>query len=188
VWWTRLEGDLGFESVPGTDEELAIAVLQGGDAIVAGHHRGPELGIGGAAVDAKGPRDVFVARLDARTGQARWLRSFGGEGRLETGGLAIGSGDEIVITGMLETDVDFGEGRLSSAGEWDVFAASLSAGGELRWAHLFGGEATESSPGVATAPDATIVVTAAFVPPLSVSGVALPAQAAPAGFVLELRP
>lgn len=84
-----------------------------------------------------GPSDGFfhVVRLDP-DGNTQWNRPLTGlRGVLD---LAHDSGGGLLVTGVLEGTVDFGNGALSSAGR-DGFVAKYDAqSGELNWVRLIG--------------------------------------------------
>jgi hypothetical protein len=72
-----------------------------------------------------------------------------------------GSGD-VLVTGQFTGSVDFGTGRLTTAGGNDVFVARYSAAGAPLWARRFGGLITDVGSGVAVDGSGNVLVTGYF--------------------------
>jgi hypothetical protein len=92
-----------------------------------------------------GARDMFLAAYDHR-GRLRWARRAGGPG-MDGGGytkVGVDGLGNVYVTGDYDEGATFGEGEagettLSSEGGGDVFVASYSRDGTLRWARGAGG-------------------------------------------------
>jgi len=139
-WLALLGGD-------STDEAIAAAVDVAGDVIVTGYFRAVAR-FGPVRLTTAGTRDVFVAKLDGRTGAVKWATSAGG--RLQELGtaLAVGRGGEIYLTGLMDTDPAgggsrFGHTTLHGSGLDDIFVARLGPDGAWRWARSVGGDGRE---------------------------------------------
>jgi hypothetical protein len=92
---------------------------------------------GGGPLENAGLTDVFVAKFDPE-GRHVWSKRFGDGAEQEAGGVAIGPGGSVILVGSFEGAIDFGGGRLRSAGSDDVFVAVLDADGKHRWSKGFG--------------------------------------------------
>ena len=85
------------------------------------------LNIGGSNLAGGGERDLVVGLYDAANGNHVWSRLFGSAGDQVYGGIAISSGDNVVITGRFAGTLDFGGGVMTAAGATDVYLAELAA-------------------------------------------------------------
>ncbi|WP_163870635.1 hypothetical protein [Myxococcus eversor] len=99
---------------------------------------------------SSGDGDVFVTSLDG-AGQHRWSRSFGGPGFDWGYDVDVDFEGNAVVTGAFSTSIDFGEGRLTSAGGDDIFVAKLGGDGVTRWGRAFGDVGNQSALRVASA-------------------------------------
>lgn len=75
-----------------------LAALPDGDIIAVGSVTGTVFFGGGQTVDSRGNRDAVVLRL-APSGDVRWARGWGGEGRDEFTGVVVTAGGDIVVGG-----------------------------------------------------------------------------------------
>jgi len=120
---------------PGDDYGFGIDVADQGALIVAGRFQ-DTIEVGGSLVSAGGT-DIYLARLDA-AGLPDWSRSFGGAGDDEVHDLRVQAGGEIVLVGAMSGELDLGGEPLVSAGERDMFVATLSGAGEHLWSSRHG--------------------------------------------------
>lgn len=145
------------------DEGRAIALDRAGDVYVGGTFTGDSVRCGAIRLRCHGANEVFVAKLDGRTGEWRWAQRAGGLGTEVLCGLAADRLGRVVIGGTFDGDsARFGPVRLTNAGGArrapTVFLASLEgASGQWRWAAAGGCEvrpealAVDGSGGVALA-------------------------------------
>lgn len=93
---------------------------------------------GGRTEDSAGAQKAFVVSLDA-VGARRWLRAWGTAGRPgnTSGGLPIAGGN-VFLTGSAWVGQDLGGGPLPGTTISFLAAAYGTAGGEYRWAKVFG--------------------------------------------------
>ncbi len=77
---------------------------------------------------------------------------FGGPGQQMARHLALGDDGALVLAGNFDDEIDFGAGPLAHHGGSDVFLASFSQAGTLRWSRSFGGDGFDE--GIAVAADA----------------------------------
>jgi len=67
----------------------------------------------GNALISKGGKDIYLAKLDP-AGNSIWMKSFGGPGNDESGGLIITEKQELVLTGTVRNDPDFNDTLIAS--------------------------------------------------------------------------
>ncbi len=99
--------------------------------------------------------DAFVASTDG-LGALRWVRGFGGTERDHAQAVAVDSAGNVYVTGYVAGGpVDFGGITRTPTGPRaeDVFVASYTNTGTLRWAEVFGGGTDDA--GLALAVDAS---------------------------------
>lgn len=136
VWAHRLGG-------PGTQEPQSILAISNGmpsrGIYLAGyHHNDSPMSMGGMAIvedQAQGQlclakrQCLFLMKWN-ENGKTVWAREFGADetGKNPTVRLAADT-DSLWMAATRASDVDFGLGTLSSAGEQDVFVAKFSLGG-----------------------------------------------------------
>jgi len=126
--WNKRFGDFNYQ------QSSAIAVDAVGNIVISGDFWG-ELDFGGGALPCPGspgnPR-AFVAKLDAH-GRHLWSRCFGDGGQQQIGGLAVGPGGDVFITGYFAGTIDFGDGPVEAEGVSDLFVARLDSRGRAEW-------------------------------------------------------
>jgi hypothetical protein len=138
----RLDGDTGAHvfsrQIGGSDDDygFGVDVDKSGNIIIAGRF-GKSISIGGTLSSAGGT-DLYVAALTA-DGKSKWRESFGGSGDEEAHDLVISpKTGEIVVLGAMEGTVNFGAGKLTSAGARDIFVLGLDSDGDALWSANYG--------------------------------------------------
>ena len=126
VWPTGAGGN-------GDDIVTASTVGPSGHVFVVGTFSGEAVFGGGTAVNARGTRDIFVARYTA-SGNLVWVRRAGGNQADRATGIVTDSAGNVYITGSFINAADFGSIEVSSASlEDDIFVAKLNGAGDWRW-------------------------------------------------------
>lgn len=132
----------------------ALATLDGGDVVVGG-----EIIAGTLELDTLGGRarigeGGFVLRWSPTENAVRWALSIQGEsGSGRVRGLAAAV-DDVFVTGTFAGTLALaGAAPVSSAGERDLFVASLSADGEVRWVGRIGADGDDEGAEIAVSPD-----------------------------------
>ena len=187
-WIHRLKGDIR-NAAGGVDLTTTIEVISvaDGDLIVSGPFRG-ELDLLDPHESVDGAQDIFIARLDGSTGEPIRVSTFGGRGDDRPVALVPDGAGRFLVAGRFLEAIDFGDGLLLSAGT-DLFAASFTIEGELRWSQRCGGVGRERFPSAAVAASGDVYISGAFVPPMSINGEELPDPGGDHGlFLLHLRP
>ncbi|MFO0271034.1 MAG: hypothetical protein ACK53W_10935 [Gemmatimonadota bacterium] len=136
----------------GSDEARAVALGAAGDLFLTGTYQGPaDFDPTAAEVllqphVASDPSDVFVARygLDATL---RWAVPLAGRGTDQAWALRYDDVQQVVLAGTYSDTLDANptaaQQLLVTAGGTDVWVASLTASGVLRWAERMGGTAND---------------------------------------------
>lgn len=132
----------------GTDWGRAAVADDAGFIAFAGEFSGA-VDFGGGALASKGNRDLVVARFSA-DGTHVWSKRFGSEFNEVAIDVAVDPARNIVVTGSFDIAIDFGCGKLSSAGESDAFVVAFSPKGTCRFAHKLGDEREDIGAGVGT--------------------------------------
>jgi hypothetical protein len=141
--WAQRFGDSQVQQVRGVATDSTCGVIVGG--LLEG-----TIDFGdGNVLQSAGNADVFVVRLDSR-GSFVWGKSFGDADDQSIADLVVDSFDRIVLAGSFAGTIDFGDGPMTSAGAYDVFAVALQAAdGAPIWSWSMGGPDTEVGRGVA---------------------------------------
>jgi len=104
-------------------------------------------------LNAVGRDDIFVQRLFGSTGKLDWVVTAGGDGvdirdRDAGEGIAVDSGNNMIITGSFAGETDFAPGPgsriLEAVGRSDGFIWQLSPKGKMVRAQSFGGDQWDS--------------------------------------------
>lgn len=133
---------------PTNDQVQAIALDGTGHLFVAGSFRGTVDFDPGSSVSnlvSAGPAsDLFLACYTTNAA-LRWALRVGGPGfeQAAPGGMTVDAEGNLYLTGRFQQTVDFDPGpgtrNLTSNGSDDLFVASFTSGGGLRWAFPAGG-------------------------------------------------
>ncbi|MCA9664935.1 MAG: SBBP repeat-containing protein [Myxococcales bacterium] len=73
----------------------------------------------------------------------QWATRFGGTSSDYPYHIATDASGNIYVTGYFTTSIDFGSGVITSKGSNDIFVASYTPSGKLRWAKGFGGTSSD---------------------------------------------
>jgi hypothetical protein len=133
-----------------------LAVLPGGDLVVAGRSSDSCKPMGSPVLPSHGGDDVFVARIDGGGGLV-WAKSFGGAGNDVVEGLAVSTGGDIVLAGTFKsTALEFGGQILENAGDEDAFVVRLTGDGDHVFSTSFGSESYDRAFAVAVGGDGSV--------------------------------
>ncbi|WP_395829556.1 hypothetical protein [Archangium violaceum] len=160
--WVRRFGGTG-------DSVCRSAAFDGsGDVLVTGRFTG-QVELGDKTWSSAGLNDLFLLKLSGQDGTLRWARVFGGPGEDTGRDVAVDTAGTAFITGDFSQGVepsvgtvDFGTGRLSSAGDADAFLAAFSGDGRNLWARAIGGPNFDLSKSVVPAQDGSLYLTGLF--------------------------
>lgn len=119
--WARSMGGLG------DDYAETVAVARNGNISCAGYFQSTAA-MGGADLQSNGAFDAFLAEYDPN-GQHRWCKAFGG--LVSDRALAVSVDEATVVSGFTLHTIDFGGGRLTTAGFSDAFLARFQPDGSV---------------------------------------------------------
>lgn len=90
--------------------------------------------------------DAYVAKYDSN-GTYQWVFKLGGSTKNIGDGLCIGQDNHLYITGGYSSTVDFdpgsGTSNKTARGDYDIFVAKYTLGGQLVWNQSMGGTGTD---------------------------------------------
>ncbi len=163
----RSDGTLDWvRRIPGEWNDSALAVASGPDTgTLTGYFSESVTFAAGEAnavtLTAEDRYEMYLARYTT-DGELSWVREAGGPG--DDYGVAVAMDDDIIVTGIFEETLVFGEGgpTLVAEGLQDVFVARYTADGELVWARQAGGGGADSSQGIAMLPGGGVAIIGDF--------------------------
>ena len=126
----------------GTGAEIGNAVAADGDGnvLLAGQFNG--IGnFGGANLVSAGNEDCFLAKYDAN-GAHQWSYRFGNVNHCIGWAVAADGAGNVVFTGQMTGNVDFGGGLLMGLLGTNVFLVKLDPAGAHLWSQTFGASQT----------------------------------------------
>jgi hypothetical protein len=159
LWATYLGGN-------GDDAGAGIGLDGSGDVYVAGETSSFNFPATPGALRttyAGGPKDAFVARLNATGTALVYATYLGGSGEDRANAIAVDTAGNAYVTGRLDsTDFPATPGAFQTffhGGAFDAFAAKLSPGGNaLVWATYLGGTDNDAGFGIAFGPSGAAFV------------------------------
>lgn len=116
--WSRIFGQEGDQTVRG------VASDGMGNVVLAGP-LSDETDFGGGPLPGAG-LDVYVVKVSAADGKHVWSKRFGDPADQAAYSVAADARGEVFLTGFFKSTIDFGCGKLTSAGDADVFLTKLS--------------------------------------------------------------
>jgi hypothetical protein len=81
---------------------------------------------GGGSLTSAGSNDIVLAKYDADGGHL-WSQRFGGSGSDSPAAPAVDGAGNVIISGSFSSNINFGGGTFSSAGNQDTFLAKFDA-------------------------------------------------------------
>lgn len=137
-----------------------VAVDDAGNVLVLAEFT-DDVSFGGETLVSEGNRDLALAKLTSR-GEHVWSKRFGSPFNEYGLGLAVDPAGNIGLTGSFDNEIDFGGGKLVSAGESDVFVARLGPDGVHLWSRRFGAAREDIGHGIAADRFGNLAVTGWF--------------------------
>ncbi len=108
---------------PEVDVAAAVASDASGELLVTGEFE-ETMTVGSSTLTSAGDKDIFALKLSP-AGTNVWSKSFGGVEADQGLGAAFDAQSHALVTGSFRTQVDFGTGMQTSAGDDDVFVAAF---------------------------------------------------------------
>lgn len=130
------------------DRGYGVAADAEGNCYVTGHYQSTDADFSGRKLVNRGDYDLFVAKYD-RGGVLQWIQTAGGKGYDYGHGIAVDPKGDIVITGAVVGESDFGGAPIPNEPGSHIFCAKYHADGALVWSKVATGKASGSGHGVA---------------------------------------
>jgi hypothetical protein len=89
--------------------------------------------------DANDPQNFYIARFSA-SGAHEWSQAFGGISVDSINDIAVDGSDNVHITGLFATTIDFGGGPIVGQGTGSAYLARFNANGVHDWSRDLGGD------------------------------------------------
>ena len=138
----------------------------------------------GITKNAIGANDVFVA-MYSPDGVIQWVSSGGGGSDDWSHGISVDANGNSYATGYITGSATFDGTSVNGSGGKDMFIASYSPTGALRWVKSGGGAGDDDGIGVAAAPDGGTYVVGKFVSSATFGGSSINGSGASTGFVAK---
>jgi hypothetical protein len=166
--WAKMVGGVGNEDGSG----LAVDVL--GNGFLVGSFSS-SLTIGSVTLSAPLSAAMFIAKYDA-SGNLTWAKGIGGQssigGNVSPRAAAVDSAGNVIATGTVTGEADFGNGQLN-AGTGDIFIAKYGVGGGYLWSKRYGTGGPSNGSGVAVDGSRNVICTGSFAGSVNFDGVQL---------------
>lgn len=156
----------------GDEQAVSVVALGDGDAVTVGYYTG-DARLGESPLSPRGSPAGFAARLSAG-GAVAWTRTFG-VANVSLRGVTRTPGG-FALVGIFSGVIDVGA-RLTSAGRFDTFVASVTDAGDVRWVVSYGGAGDDLVEGIASDSRGDLYVVSGSTAGLTVGGVAREAAA-----------
>ncbi len=131
-----------------------------GNFFIAGTFRGSAV-FGSFNISSAGEDDIFLAKVSP-SGTIMWAAAYGGAGSDRGYAVACTPSNDVVITGSFENSFSIGSSNLSSAGDKDIFIASVSTNAAPQWALNAGGPGFDRGYGIDINTSGSVWVTGSF--------------------------
>ena len=135
-------------------------ILSDGSCIIAGTFTGNK-NFGTTTLQSNGDNDIFIAKQN-KNGSYAWATSAGGSGYDSINAISTIDNQSTFITGAFSGNASFGDTKLTSSGEQDLFIAKLNADGTFAWAKKAGGSSNEYGKSIKALNDGTSYITGTF--------------------------
>ncbi len=130
------------------DRGYGVATDAQGNCYVTGHYQSTDADFSGTKLVNRGDYDIFTAKYD-RDGKLVWIRTAGGKGYDYGHGIAVDEKGDVIVTGAVVGDSEFGDVKVPNDPGSHIFCAKYHADGALVWVKTARGKAGGSGHGVA---------------------------------------
>jgi hypothetical protein len=129
------------------DRGYGVATDAGGNCYVTGHYQSTDANFSGTKLVNRGDYDIFVAKYD-RNGALKWIKTAGGKGYDYGHAIAVDGMGDVIITGAVVGDAEFGDVKFPNEPGSHIFCAKYHTDGTLVWAKVATGRASGSGHGI----------------------------------------
>ena len=160
--WSRYAGSSGV------DNGWGVATSKADEVVVTGSFQGT-VSFGSNPLLSAGRSDLFVTKYSS-AGAPLWSRSAGDFDDDDGWSVTTDHAENVLVTGRIRGNVDFGEGPLAGLGESDVFVAAYDSAGTSLSSARFGDADAAQGMGIAVSPSGSIAITGDFRSSLNFGG------------------
>ena len=128
----------------GNDRGLSVTVDSNEDIYVTGIFRNTAtfnrhpLGQTAVTATSQGGSDMFIVKLNSSC-ELQWVYTAGGSENEFGYGIDVDRFDNVYVTGVFKSTVDFGGGNVTASGDdFDAFTLKLNSSGVFQWVRTFG--------------------------------------------------
>jgi hypothetical protein len=182
--WSNRYGDADDQRAYGA------AVDGAGNVALTGYYYG-SIGFGGTALpNTGGGADIFLAKLNSGGGHV-WSKGFGTPDSYgEVGeGVAIDGAGNVILTGEIIRNVDFGGGLLiPPTVTYDPFLAKFSSGGVHQWSKRFSAIWDDHGNAVAVDPSNNVIIAGDISDDINLGGGVMLSPGGSDGILGKFRP
>jgi hypothetical protein len=190
VWNTSLATDPanGY----GDEQIYSITTDLNGDVLVAGYFEGNVVFPDGTSHLSAGGYDIFVTKLNGKSGAVLWAKTFGGTTDEQNYGVAADTQGSVFITGSFQDTLTMGNQTVTpmDAQKNGLYLAKLTPAGEPSWLKGFGCGTNAAGLLVEVAENNDLILVGAFDGTIDFGGgpltAQITAQGAAAGFLAKL--
>lgn len=122
------------------DRGYSVATDAQGSCYVTGHYQSTDADFSGVKLPNRGGYDIFVAKYD-RDGKLVWIQTAGGAGYDYGHGIAVDGKGDVVVTGAVVGDSEFGDVKIPNEAGSHIFCAKYHSDGKLVWVKVSTGKA-----------------------------------------------
>ena len=135
--WSKLFGDSQ------TQEAWDLATDGDGNVAMAAYVLG-DVDLGDGLTQGGANPDAAVVKLGG-DGATLWSHRYGDQQQQFGQSIAVDAQGNVVLTGLMQGSVNFGDGPVQSAGAFDFFVAKFDLTGKVRWYRRYGDQYDQPS-------------------------------------------
>jgi len=162
-----------------------ITVDSSGNSYITGYFEGI-VDFGAGNVTSASSANIFVLKLNS-SGTFQWVNTYGSSAFDAGHDITVDSSGNSYITGYFEGKVDFGAGKVTSAGSADIFVLKLNSSGTFQRVNIFGGTSTDVGVGIAVDSSGNSYITGSFLGTVDFGGGNVTSAGSDDIFVLKLN-
>jgi Bacterial Ig domain/Fibronectin type III domain len=170
------------------DYAYGVAVDDYDDVVLTGTFTGT-IDSGGGPMSPSGGGDIFLVKYSS-SGQHIWSNHYGATSPMASIASAVGTDIDgnIVLTGTVSGNINFGSGYLLSNGSYDIFLAKFSPNGVNLWSKRFGGSYDDTGKAVTVDMNGDIFMGGYFFQSVDFGGGTLTSANTPDAFIAKFAP
>lgn len=170
------------------DRGMSVTIDGQGSVIAAGSFLGT-VDFGGGAIANAGGADIYLAKYSSN-GAYSWARTFGTSANVGemVNAVAVDGGNNVLLTGAIVNNVDFGGGALATNGTYDVFIAKFRSDGLHTWSKRYGALYDDHGWGIASDTAGNVIAAGDFIQSINFGGGALVNDGGADSWIVKLTP